>query len=117
VSSKNGPSRGSGLSKRARTLSRPPSRSPSSATSRPAIYPSTRICLAVFPLKLLNDDDIAPAVKGAVTTMEAAFRQSMGALGQGFHWFVFAGGTVNACKDGGLSIPFAGETYTYKTPI
>lgn len=69
------------------------------------------------PLKLLGDDDIAPAVRGSVTAVEALFRQSLGPLGQGFRWFVFAGGTVSACKPGGLSVPFAGETYTYETPI
>jgi hypothetical protein len=69
------------------------------------------------PLKLMTSDDIPPSVNGMVTTMTTALGQSMGPFGKGIHWFVFDAGSVNACKPGGLSVPFLGEIYTYKTPI
>lgn len=69
------------------------------------------------PLQLLRGDDIPPAINGVVTVLEGVFGQSFGAFGKGFHWFVFAAGAVNACKDGGLSVPFADEDYSYPTPI
>jgi hypothetical protein len=43
-------------------------------------------------------------------------RQTIGQMGQGMHFFAFEGG-VHACEKGQLSIPFAGETYIYDTPI
>src|SRR6266581_6313389 len=49
VSSKNGPSRGSGLSKRASTWRSPFASRPSRATSRPGMKPSTRTCRAASP--------------------------------------------------------------------
>ena len=69
------------------------------------------------PLLRLAGEEIPPAVAGTVAIMESAFGQSLGAFGKGMHWFVFAAGTVHACSNGGISIPFAGETYTYDTPI
>jgi len=69
------------------------------------------------PLQRLTGEQIPPVVAGAVATMESVFSQSLGAFGKGMHWFVFAGGTVHACGSGGISIPFAGETYTYDTPF
>jgi len=70
-----------------------------------------------MPLQRLTGEEIPPVVAGAVATMESIFGQSLGAFGKGMHWFVFAGGTVHACGNGGISIPFAGETYTYDTPF
>lgn len=69
------------------------------------------------PLKLLTGGDIPPAVAGYIVTMEGSMRQSTGALGQGMHFFAYDGGDVHACTKGGISIPFAGVTYTYDTPI
>jgi hypothetical protein len=69
------------------------------------------------PLRLLTGDDIPPALNGALTTITSVFSQSLGPFGKGFHWFVFDAGAVRACGDGGLSIPFADEVYTYQTPI
>lgn len=68
-------------------------------------------------LKFLSTNDIPPAITGLLTGLQAALGQSLGAMGQGFRWFVFEAGGVHACAPGGLSIPFAGETYTYETPI
>lgn len=69
------------------------------------------------PLRLLSGDDIPPTVNGTVSTMTSVFSQSLGAFGKGFHWFVFDAGSVHACTDGVLSVPFAGEVYTFQTPI
>ena len=69
------------------------------------------------PLRRLSGEEIPPLVAGTVAIMESMFGQSLGAFGKGMHWFVFAGGTVHACGNGGISIPFAGETYTYDTPF
>ena len=46
------------------------------------------------------------------------FRQSLGAVGAGFRWFVFDGASVKSCTPGsGFSVQLANETYTYDTPI
>lgn len=69
------------------------------------------------PLRLLSGDNIPPLVNGMVSAMTSMLGQSLGPLGKGIHWFVFEAGSVHACVDGGLSIPFADEVYTYQTPI
>lgn len=69
------------------------------------------------PLTLLTGNQLPPAMVGLRATADAFFRQSLGPMGQGVHWFVFDGGAVHACGKGRLSVPFAGETYTYDTPI
>jgi hypothetical protein len=69
------------------------------------------------PLQLLGKNDMPPAVIGALATMEAVLARSLGPMGKGTHWFVFDGGTVHACGKGGMSISFAGEIYTYETPV
>jgi hypothetical protein len=70
------------------------------------------------PLTLITGDEIPPTARGAVTIMEAMFRQSLGAFGQGTKVFVFDAAGVTSCKpDGGLTVLFAGETYTWQTPI
>jgi hypothetical protein len=69
------------------------------------------------PLKLLGSSEIPPTITGFLAAMQQALAQSLGAMGQGIHWFVFDGAGVHACGAGGLAIPFGGETYTYDTPI
>jgi hypothetical protein len=69
------------------------------------------------PLTRLTGDSIPPALAGFLATFGSGLRQSAGALGEGVHVFVFAGNSVHACNPGGLAVPFAGETYTFKTPI
>jgi hypothetical protein len=69
------------------------------------------------PLTRLTGDSIPPALAGFLATFGGTMRRSLGAAGEGTHIFVFAGGSVHACDRGGLSVPFAGETYTFKTPI
>lgn len=69
------------------------------------------------PLKPLTGDAIPPTVAGILTALEGSLRQALGATGQGIRWFVFDSGSLQACAKGSLAIPFAGETYTYETPI
>ena len=65
----------------------------------------------------LSGDQIPPTVAGTLATIEAGLRQGLGAMGRGIHWFVFDGTDVDSCAKGGLSVPFAGEVYTYETPV
>jgi len=69
------------------------------------------------PLALLTGDKIPPAIAGMMVALEGSLRQALGLAGQGINWFAFDGGAVHSCEKGRLSIPFAGETYTYETPI
>ena len=69
------------------------------------------------PLKAVPEDRYPPAVNGTVTTMGAFMRQSMGAMGAGMKFLVFESNGVRACEKGRLSVKYAGETYTYDTPI
>ena len=69
------------------------------------------------PLGLVTRDALPPATAGAVTTLEALFRQSFGAMGSGMKTFVFDAGTVHSCQKGELSVPYGGETYTWETPF
>jgi hypothetical protein len=69
------------------------------------------------PLNLLSRSDMPPAPTAMLTAVEAMFRQSLGAMGEGAKMFVFDAADVDSCKTGGMSIPFAGDTYTWDTPI
>ena len=69
------------------------------------------------PLTPLPGDQIPPALAETLATVEAGFRQGLGAMGRGVRWFVFDGTNVDSCAKGGLSVPFAGEIYTYETPV
>jgi hypothetical protein len=69
------------------------------------------------PLNLLARSDMPPAPTAMLAAVEAMFRQSLGAMGKGAKMFVFDAAGVDSCKPGGMSIPFAGETYTWDTPI
>lgn len=65
----------------------------------------------------LAGDSIPPAAQGVLVALQGALQKSLGPMGQGFHWFVFEAGAVHSCEQGGLSISYDGETYTYETPI
>ena len=68
-------------------------------------------------LNLLARSDMPPAPSAMLTAVETMFRQSLGAMGKGARMFVFDAGDVDSCKKGGMSIPYAGETYTWDTPF
>lgn len=69
------------------------------------------------PLTLVSRDQLSPAAIGVLSTFEAAFRQSLGRVGDATEYFTFDAGSVHACEKGGLSIPLDGETYTWETPF
>ena len=69
------------------------------------------------PLKLLQGNDLPPDVTGGIAGISGVMRRTIGQMGQGMHFFAFEAGAVHACEKGRLSVPFAGETYTYDTPI
>lgn len=69
------------------------------------------------PLTLVARTDLPPTTVSMLAGLEALFRRSFGAMGKGMKMFVFESGDVNSCKSGKLSVPLAGETYTWDTPI
>jgi len=62
-------------------------------------------------------DNLPPTSIAMVAVLENFYRQSFGQMGKGMKMFVFEAGAVNSCKKGELSVPFAGETYTWETPF
>jgi hypothetical protein len=69
------------------------------------------------PLTLLEGGKLPSDASTFVTAMGGTMKQSLGAMGQGMRIFVYDNGGVHACAKGGISIPYAGEVYTYDTPI
>ena len=69
------------------------------------------------PLTLLPRDNLPPTAAGMVVAMEGMMRQSLGSMGKGMKMFIFDTGSLGACKAGVMSVPFAGETYTWKMPV
>jgi len=69
------------------------------------------------PLAAVSKDDLPPVSIAGLTAMQAFFRQSLGAMGQGLKMFLFNPGTVSACKKGGLAAAMEGENYTWETPV
>jgi len=68
------------------------------------------------PLTIVAKNDLPPETASQFATMESVFRGS-GGVRKGAKMFVFDAGSVNSCKKGRLSVPFAGETYTWETPF
>jgi hypothetical protein len=69
------------------------------------------------PLTPVARDDLPPETAGILVTMETFYRQSLGAVGKGLKIFIFEAGAADSCEKGQLSVPFAGETYTWEMPI
>jgi hypothetical protein len=61
------------------------------------------------PIPASAAPEVAQAL-GALQALQTPMRP-------GTHWFVFEGSTIHSCMAGKLSVPFAGETYTYDMPI
>jgi len=70
-----------------------------------------------MPLIPIPRRALPPVAIGTLSTFEATFRQSIGRIGDGTKFFIFDAGTVRACEKGGISVPLAGETYTWETPF
>ena len=60
---------------------------------------------------------LPPTMIGALTAIETTFRQSIGNLGKGMKLFVFDSQGLDLCSKGRLSVSFAGEVYTWDTPL
>ena len=69
------------------------------------------------PLTLVPRTELLPSEVGMLSAIEAALRQSTGRIGNGTRFFIFDADGVRACEKGGLSVPYAGETYTWDTPF
>ncbi len=65
----------------------------------------------------IEKDQLPPTTIGAVTALEAMFRQSLGNMGKGTRLFVFDADRVDSCGNGRLSVSMAHETYTWDTPF
>lgn len=69
------------------------------------------------PLSLVPPEEWPPALNGALQAVKTAMAQSVGDIGKSISWYVFQPDGVDACKPGSLQVIFAGETYSYKTPV
>jgi hypothetical protein len=58
-----------------------------------------------------------PMIAAYSAFMQKFLSQSLGPLGGGFHWFVFEGKGIDSCGKGSFWIQYAGERYSYFTPI
>jgi hypothetical protein len=69
------------------------------------------------PLTHVERDDLPPTNIAMLAAVEGLMRQALGAMGKGMKTFVFDAGGVDSCERGQLSVPFAGDTYTWDTPF
>lgn len=69
------------------------------------------------PLVELADDDVPAGVAAMIAAMGTVMRKNMGVAGQNLKFYAYQSGDVRACEKGRFSIAYAGETYTYDTPI
>jgi hypothetical protein len=58
-----------------------------------------------------------PMVSAFSAVIQNFMTQSLGQLGEGFHWFVFEGKGIESCGKGRFWVSYAGEKYNYDTPI
>ncbi|SRR5581483_1291063 len=58
-----------------------------------------------------------PMVNAFSAMIQNFMTQSLGQLGEGFHWFVFEGKGIESCGKGRFWVSYAGEKYNYDTPI
>ena len=69
------------------------------------------------PLTLVPRTELLPSEVGMIASVEASFRQATGRIGDGTKFFIFDAKAIHACEKGRISVPFAGETYTWETPF
>ncbi len=65
----------------------------------------------------LSQPEIPPVVVGMIAGLESAVSKTIGAMGEGIHWFTFKSDSVRSCSKGGMTVEYAGTDYTYDTPI
>ena len=67
-------------------------------------------------LKEIIGGDIPPALVGMIAGIQAQAAQATQGKAK-IHWMVFQAGAVNACTKGQLNVTYAGETYSFDTPM
>jgi hypothetical protein len=67
-------------------------------------------------LKEVTRDDIIPTLVSYLAGLEATTRQATGGKAK-LKALVFESGSVRACDKGGLAVTYAGERYTFETPM
>jgi hypothetical protein len=65
----------------------------------------------------LAKENWPPMITAYSALLQKFLSQSLGQLGGGFHWFVFDGKGIDSCGKGSFWIQYAGERYSYVTPI
>ena len=58
-----------------------------------------------------------PLIVRLVPAMQEIYENAIGPLGKGLTWFVYDGTGIETCRPGTLIVPYAGENYSYETPI
>ena len=65
----------------------------------------------------IEKENWPPMVTAFSTLMQSFLTQSLGQLGGSFHWFVFDAAGIDSCGKGRIWLQYAGERYSYDTPI
>jgi hypothetical protein len=65
----------------------------------------------------LDRDTLSPALSGFLTAFEKSLSQGIGKLGTNMKLLVFDGAGIESCGNGVLWVDYAGENYSFKTPI
>jgi len=65
----------------------------------------------------LAGDNLPPVVQGMIVAIRGIVRQGIGAMGEGMQFYVFESRNTRACAQGGLSVAYLAETYTWETPV
>jgi hypothetical protein len=61
--------------------------------------------------------DIDPIIDEFLDTIKNVYSGVLGPSGKHAKRFIFSGSGISSCEPGGFAISYAGENYTYKTPI
>jgi len=72
--------------------------------------------LAGQPLTEIPLSELPPSLVGLTAQLEASFRQSINGNAK-MKILAFQPGAVHPCQKGGLAVTYAGERYTYETPM
>lgn len=67
-------------------------------------------------LKEVSSDQIPPLLVGMIASSNATMQQNTQGKGK-VYWSVWEAGAVNACQRGKLVVSYAGENYSYDTPV
>ena len=67
-------------------------------------------------LKEVPSDQVPPILVGMIASSEATMRQTTQGKSK-VYWSVWEAGAVNACQRGKLIVSYAGEDYSYDTPV